>query len=122
VSWVGGGEVCGQMRVVDKGEQTVIRNADLVVYRSRSKYTPCCSKADRIADARTDSEGSFKSRDLEPGRYFVVVENSDPKFVVPVWLEKFYDGKTCALNTVFTFERTTGKVDSTVTAWIRPSK
>jgi hypothetical protein len=81
------------MRVVDKGEQTVIRNADLVVYRSRSKYTPCCSKADRIADARTDSEGSFKSGDLEPGRYFVVVENSDPKFLVPVWLEKYYDGK-----------------------------
>jgi hypothetical protein len=107
VSWVGGREVCGQMRVVDKGEETVLRNSDLVVYRSKSKYTPCCSEADRIANARTNSEGSFKSGDLKPGRYFVVVENSNPKFVVSVWLEKYYDGKACALNTVFTFERTT---------------
>jgi hypothetical protein len=62
--------------------------------------------------------GVFKSGDLEPGRYFVVVENSDPKFVVPVWLEK-YDGKTCALNTVFTFDRTTGKAEAIVTGWIQ---
>jgi hypothetical protein len=122
VSWVGGREVCGQMRVVDKGEETVLRNADLVVYRSKSKRTPCCSKADRIADARTDAEGNFKSSDLEPGWYFVVVKSSDPKFVVPVWLEKYYDSKTCGLNTVFTFDRTTGKVEATVTGWIHPSK
>jgi hypothetical protein len=104
--------------VVDKGEQTVLRNADLVVYRSRSEYTVCCSKADRIATTRTDSEGNFKSGDLEPGRYFVVVENSDPKFVVPLRLDKYYDGKTCGLNTVFTFERTTGKVEATVNGYI----
>ena len=115
VSWIGGREVCDQMRVVGKGQQTLLRNADLLVYRSKSKHTPCCSKADRIGNTRTDAEGNFKPGDLDPGRYFIVVENSDPRFGVPVRLEERYDGKTCALNTVFTFDRTTWKTEATVT-------
>ena len=115
VSWIGGREGCDQMRVVGKGQQTLLRNADLLVYRSKSKHTPCCSKADRIGNTRTDAEGNFKSGDLDPGRYFIVVENSDPRFGVPVRLEERYDGKTCALNTVFTFDRTTWKTEATVT-------
>ncbi len=105
VSWIGEREVCGQMRIVDKGKQTVLRNAGLLVYRSKSKYTPCCVKA----------KGNFKSGDLEAGRYFIVAEHSDPKFVIPVWLEKHYDGRTCGLSTVFTFDRATGKTEATIT-------
>jgi hypothetical protein len=122
VSWIGEREVCGQMRVVDEGQQTLLRNADLLVYRSKSKHTPCCSKADRIANTRTDAEGNFKSGVLEPGRYFIVVENSDPKFVIPVRLEERYEAKTCALNTVFTFDRATGKTEATVTLLLHSPK
>jgi len=64
---------------------------------------------------RTDTDGNFKSDRLEPGRYFVVVKNSDPPIAFPVWLEKQYDGNACALNAVLTFDRITKKTEQTVT-------
>jgi hypothetical protein len=64
---------------------------------------------------RTDTGGNFKSGPLDPGPYFVVVKNSDPKIAFPVWLERQYDGNTCALNAVFTFDQITKKTEQTVT-------
>jgi hypothetical protein len=64
---------------------------------------------------RTDANGDFNSGSLEAGRYFIVVTDPDPKFVFPVWLERQYDGKSCSLHAVFTFDRQTKKTEQTVT-------
>jgi hypothetical protein len=68
-----------------------------------------------IGDLRTDVDGNFKSGRLEPGPYFVVVRNSDPKIAFPVSLEQQYDGRTCSLNAVFTFDLETKETEQTVT-------
>ena len=114
VPWAVSREVCGKIEVLDKGSSTILRNAELELYRSRSKHVPCCSKADKIEDLRTDAGGNFRSGSLVQGRYFVVVRNSDPKIAFPVSLEREYDGQTCALNAVFTFDRATRKTEQTV--------
>lgn len=115
VSWSVNREVCGQIQATDKGSSTILRNIDLQLYRSQTKHIPCCSKADRISDMRTDANGDFMSGSLQPGRYFIVVKDSDPKFVFPISLEKQYDGKTCSLHAVFSFDRQTKKTEQTVT-------
>ena len=71
---------------------------------------------------RTDAEGRFKSESLEPGQYFVVVKDSDPTIAFPIWLEKQYDGKTCSLHTIFTFDRATKKTEQTVTIEVNSLK
>lgn len=114
VSWPVNRELCGQEQVVDKQTRSIPKNADLLLYRSRSKYTPCCSDAERIADLRTDVSGNFNSGKLGAGRYFVVVKNS-PQMAFPVFQERNYDGVNCSLNTVFSFDQNTGKTEQTVT-------
>jgi len=114
VSWPVSRELCGQVQVVDKQTHSILKNADLLLYRSRSKYTPCCSDAERIADLRSDVSGNFKPGKLGAGRYFVVVKNS-PQMAFPVFLERNYDGVNCSLNTVFSFDQNTGKTEQTVT-------
>ena len=69
---------------------------------------------------RIDGTGFFKSGKLDAGKYFVVVKDS-PQIVFPVFLEKDYDGAKCSLNTVFTFDRSSGKTEQTVTIFLKPS-
>ena len=121
VPWASAREVCGKIEVTDKGSSTILSRADLELYRSRSTYVPCCSKADKIADIRAEADGTFRSARLEPGPYFVVVKGSAPKIAFPVSLEKEYDGQACALNTVFTFDRETRATEQTVTLRITHS-
>jgi hypothetical protein len=71
---------------------------------------------------RTDGEGRFKSGSLDPGLYFVVVKDPDPTIAFPIRLEKQYDGKTCSLHTVFTFDRATKKTEQTVTIIVNSIK
>jgi hypothetical protein len=120
VSWPVSRELCGQIQIVDKQTRTVLKDTDLLLYRSKSMHTPCCSDSDRIADLRTDPTGMFNPGKLDAGRYFVVVKNS-PQIVFPIFLEKYYDGGKCSLNTVFSFDRNTGKTEQTVTILLRPS-
>jgi hypothetical protein len=120
VPWAVSREVCGKMELIDKGSSTILGNANVELYRSRSLYIPCCSRADRIEDLRTDVNGNFRSGRLEPGTYFLVVKNSDPRIAFPVSLEKEYDGQACQLNAVFSFDRQTRKIEQTVTLRVTP--
>jgi hypothetical protein len=122
VPWIGEREVCGVMRVVDNGRQTALGDVDLLVYRTESDNTPCCSKAEKTAHTKTDAEGHFKAGDLDPGHYFVVVEKSDLRFVIPVSLETRYDGKKCTLNSMYAFDRTTGKLEATTILFVNSPK
>jgi hypothetical protein len=122
MSWIGEREVCGAMRVVDNGRPSSLGNVELFVYRTESENTPCCSKAERIARTQTDANGNFKAGDLDPGHYFVVVEHSVPKFVIPVSLETRYDGAKCTLNTVYALDRMTGRVEATSTIFLNSPK
>jgi hypothetical protein len=120
VSWPVSRELCGQIQVVDGQTRTVLKDTDLWLYRSKSTHTPCCSDAVPVADLRTDATGNFKPGKLESGRYFVVVKNS-ARIVFPIFLEKDYDGAECSLNTLFSFDRNTGKTQQTVTILLKPS-
>ena len=97
-------EFCGQIQVIDKQGSKVLTNAALLLYRSDSDHSRCCSKAAHIAEVRTDDEGNFNSGALEAGKYFLVVKNS-PEVVFPMQLETDYDGKKCSLNTDFSFDK-----------------
>ena len=120
VSWPVSRELCGKIQVVDKETRTVLKDTDLLLYRSQSTHAPCCSDADQVADLRTDETGFFNPGKLGAGRYFVVVKNS-PQIVFPIFLEKDYDGTKCSLNTVFSFDRNSGKTEQTVTIFLKPS-
>lgn len=120
VSWPVSRELCGQIQIVDKQTRTVLKDTDLLLYRSKSTHTPCCSDADPVADLRTDATGIFRPGKLEAGRYFVAVKNS-PQIVFPIFLEKDYDGVKCSLNAVFSFDRNTGKTEQSVTILLKPS-
>jgi hypothetical protein len=115
VPWAVSREVCGKMKVIGNGSATILSNADLQLYRSQSNSVPCCSKADKIDDMRTDANGNFKTGRLDAGPYFVVVKDSNPRMAFPVALEKDYDGESCALNALFTFDPKTKKTEQTVT-------
>jgi hypothetical protein len=120
VSWPVSRELCGQIQIVDKQTRTVLKDTDLLLYRSKSTHTPCCSDADPVADLRTDATGIFNSGKLQAGRYFVAVKNF-PQIVFQIFLEKDYDGVKCSLNTVFSFDRNTGKTEQSVTILLEPS-
>ena len=120
ISWPVSRELCGQIQVVDKQTRTILKDTDLLLYRSRSTHTACCSDAVPIANLRTDATGIFNPGKLEAGRYFVAVKNF-PQVVFPIFLEKDYDGVKCSLNTVFSFHRSTGKTEQTVTILLKPS-
>jgi hypothetical protein len=122
VPWAVSREVCGQVGVVNKGSSTILGNTELELYKARSKNVPCCSSADRIESMRTDVNGKFRSGRLEPGPYFVLVKSSDPKIAFPVLLEKGYDGQTCNLNAVFTFDQETRKTEQTITLYVNRSQ
>jgi hypothetical protein len=121
VSWQVSRELCGQIRIVDKQKSTVLKDTDLMLYRSKSTHFACCSDAEVIADLRTDAAGMFNSGKLAAGRYFVVVKNS-PQISFPIFLEKDYDGGKCSVSRVLSFDRNTGKTEQTVTILLRPSK
>jgi len=112
--WPVSREVCEKLEVIDKGSSIVRSNAELGLYRSQSKRVPCCSKADKVENMRTDENGNFRSGRLQPAPYFIVVSSSDPQIAFPLSLEKEYDGRACALNSVFTFDRQTRKTEQTV--------
>jgi len=114
VQWPVTRELCGRIQIVDNQSRTMLRDADLTLYRSKSESPRCCSEADMVAGIRIDSSSNFNSGKLNAGRYFVVVKNS-PQIVFPVYLETNYDGDTCSLNTVFSFDRITGKTEQTAT-------
>jgi hypothetical protein len=117
VSWPVSRELCGQIRILDKQTKTMLRNTDLILYRSNSKYSPCCAKAQKAGEVRTDDQGNFNSGKLQAGRYFVVVKDS-PEIAFPVFLEEDSRCENCGLNTVFSFDRQTGKTEQTVTVLI----
>jgi hypothetical protein len=120
VPWAVSREVCGKIKLISSGSATILSNAELQLYRSKSKSAPCCLKADKIDDLRTDANGDFKAGRLEAGSYFVVVTNSNPEIAFPVALEKDYDGQSCALNAAFTFDQKTKKTEQTVTIVVHP--
>ena len=117
-SWPVSRELCGKVQVIDKQTSTILKNADLLLYRSK-KRTQCCADAEMIASMRTDAEGNFNSGKLEQGRYFISVKDS-PHIVFPVFLEKYYDGGTCSLNTLFSYDKNTGKTEQIVILWLKP--
>jgi hypothetical protein len=117
LSWPVSRELCGQIQILDNQTKTILRNTDLVLYRSNSKYSTCCAKAEKACDVRTDDQGNFNSGKLQAGRYFVVVKNS-PEIAFPVFLEKYSSGENCGSDTVFSFDRQTGKTEQTVAVLI----
>jgi hypothetical protein len=116
VSWPVSRELCGQIQIIDEQTKTVLRNNDLALYRSKSKYAACCAQAEKVADLNTDDEGDFNSGKLRAGRYFVVVKSS-PEIAFPIFLERDSSGGNCGLNTV-SFDRETRKTEQTVTVYI----
>jgi hypothetical protein len=110
-------ELCGRIQVAGDQSRTILKNTDLVLYRSRSKRIRCCSEADRIANIQTNADGKFDSGRLDAGRYFVVVKSS-PQIVFPVYLETHYDGGKCSMDPVFSFDRRTGRTELTETILI----
>jgi hypothetical protein len=117
VSWPVSRELCGRVEIVDNQTKTVLRNTDLTLYRSKSRYAACCAQAEKVADLRTDDDGDFNSGKLEAGRYFVDVKNS-PEIAFPIFLERDSAGGNCGLNAVFLFDRKTGKTEQIVTVLI----
>lgn len=107
-------EMCGQVHLVDSHAQTVLTDADLLLYRANTENLRCCSEAEKIADIRIDSTGKFKAGRLDSGRYFLVVKNS-PRIIFAEYLETPYDGGRCSLNTVYSFNRDTGETERTAT-------
>ena len=112
--WPVARELCGKVQIIDRQEPIILKDTDLVLYKSNSENLECCSKAQRIADIRIDSFGNFKSDGVDAGRYFLVVKNS-PQIVFPEYLEESYDGGRCSLNTIYSFDRSTGKTERTAT-------
>jgi hypothetical protein len=112
VSWPESREFCGQIQVIDKQGAEILRNAALLLYRTDSNAR-CCSKAETIAEIKTDGGGNFNAGALGAGKYFLVVKSS-PEVVFPMRLETGYDGKKCSLNADFSFDENTGKVRQTV--------
>jgi len=104
------------IQLVDKQTVNVLKNADLILYRSKSEYVACCAKAEAVSELRTDGSGKFNSGKLLSGRYFVVMKKS-PNIAFPVFLERDYDGHECSLNTVFSFDSQTGKTEQIVTIY-----
>jgi hypothetical protein len=119
--WPTSRQLCGRIQVVGTNSLTILKNTDLVVYRSRSERIQCCSDADVIADIQTDESGSFNSGKLRAGRYFVVVTKS-PEIVFPVYLETQYDGQKCTMDPVFSFDRETGKTEQIMTIMVDRTK
>jgi hypothetical protein len=87
VSWPVSHELCGQIQILDNQTKTILKNTDLILYRSNSKYSRCCAKAEKLGEMRTDDEGNFNSGKLQTGRYFVVVKNS-PEIAFPTFLAR----------------------------------
>jgi hypothetical protein len=117
VPWATSRELCGEIQLVDKQTVNVLKNADLILYRSKSEYVACCSKAEAVSELHTDGSGKFNSGKLVSGRYFVVMKKS-PNIAFPVFLERDYDGHECSLNTVFSFDSQTGKTEQIVTIYL----
>jgi hypothetical protein len=74
VSWPESREFCGQIQVIDKQGSEILRNTALLLYRTDSN-SPCWSKAETIAEIKTNDEGDFNAGALAAGKYFLVVKS-----------------------------------------------